>query len=637
MKKKPQLSRIFGGIVACLLLLGACAAALTYFHSNTFVRAAGPTATVNHYEYVFPDGGIYVYDMDNNQALVKHINLPIFKGGRGCVVDPASNSLYLSYNGDGGPHGTGSLLKYNLLNDTVVWTKNYTFGIDSMAITPDGKTIYMPDGEASYDGTWRIINTSDGSVTGSIFTATGDAAHNTVMSLDGKHVYLGALNSSYLYRVDTSTNKIVEKIGPLSNGVRPFTINGSETLAYTTATGFLGFEVSSITTGKLLYHVPIKGFASSNAAEVSHGITLSPDEKEVYVIDTANSYAHVFDVSGVPATAPVQVADIPLRKMSGSSVPAESPCLYDCTHEGWILHSRDGRFVYVGDSGDVIDTATRKVVNNLDPLFNTRKYLEIDFSNGNAISTSTRQGMGYVTGSGGVPTPTPTSTTTVTPSPTSTTVVTPSPTSTTVVTPSPTSTLTPTPNPGTTIAQDTFQRANQTHWGTASDSHVWAADANTQNTFSIVSNQGQISNGNTYYNAVLGATTSNAEVLLSGSISSFNNANMGAVLRWKDTNDWYKAYVSGTSLVIQAKVNGTYSTVGSTTFSATAGQSYTIRFRAVGTGFYAKAWATGTTEPTAWMVTGTNTSLQTGYCGVRVQLQSGVTAKFSSFLATTAS
>ena len=625
MKPISRSSRLFGGLAASLLLLGVCAAALVYLHSNAFVHAAGPEITVHHYEYVFPDGGIYVYDADNNFALVKHINLPMFTGGRGCVVDSASNSLYLSYNGDGGSHGTGSLLKYNLLTDTVVWTKNYTFGIDSLAITPDGKTIYMPDGEASYDGTWHVLNASDGSVTSSIFTATGDAAHNTIVSLDGKYVYLGALNSSFLYKVDTSTNKIVEKIGPLTPGVRPFTINGSQTLAYTTATGFLGFDVSSITTGKLLYHVPIKGFAPSNAPEDSHGITLSPNEKEVYVIDTANSYAHVFDVSKVPASAPVQVADIPLRKMSGSGVPAETPCSYDCTHEGWILHSLDGRFVYVGDSGDVIDTATRKVITNLDPLYNTRKYLEIDFSNGSAVATSSRQGMGYVTGSGGIPTPMPTSTTV------------PTPTSTMSSTPSPTSTLTPTPIPGTTIAQDTFQRANQTHWGTASDGHVWAADANTQAAFSIVTNQGQVSNGNTYYNAVLGSTAGNAEVLLSSSISSFTNANIGVVLRWNDTNNWYKAYISGTNLVIQAKIKGNYRVIGSTAFNAVGGQSYTIRFRAVGSGLYAKVWITGTAEPAAWMVTGTDTALQTGYCGLRTQLQSGVTVRISSFLATTAS
>lgn len=231
-----------------------------------------------HYLYVFPDGGMYVYDIDNGYSLVKFISLPMLSGGRGVVADPASGMLYISYHGDGGTHGNGSMLKYNLLTDTVVWTVDYPFGIDSMAITPDGKTIYMPDGERSYDGTWHILNTSNGSVVGSIFIGAGLAAHNTVVSLDGTHVYLGALNYNYLVEVDTATNTIINKIGPLTNGVRPFTINGTQTLAFTTATNFLGFQVSSITTGQVLYTVPITGFTSPAGYNPSHGISLSPDE-----------------------------------------------------------------------------------------------------------------------------------------------------------------------------------------------------------------------------------------------------------------------------------------------------------------------------------------------------------------------
>ena len=38
-----------------------------------------------------------------------------------------------------------------------------------MAITPDGRTIYMPDGEKEYDGNiWRVVNAATGRVTGSI-------------------------------------------------------------------------------------------------------------------------------------------------------------------------------------------------------------------------------------------------------------------------------------------------------------------------------------------------------------------------------------------------------------------------------------------------------------------------------------
>src|SRR5436305_7320594 len=42
------------------------------------------------------------------------------------------------------------------------------------------------------------------------------------------------------------------------------------------------------------------------------------------------------------------------------------------------------------------------------------------------------------------------------------------------------------------IAQDTFQRANQSLWGVSSDGHLWSGDANTSKDFSINGNVGQI-------------------------------------------------------------------------------------------------------------------------------------------------
>lgn len=212
----------------------------------------------------------------------------------------------------------------------------------------------------------------------------------------------------------------------------------------------------------------------------------------------------------------------------------------------------------------------------------------------------------------------------------------PSPTPTVTTSPSPTLTLTPlpSPSPGATLAQDTFQRPNQALWGKASDGQTWRGDANKQSVFSIASNTGQVSNGSSTHNAILGPATTDAEVLFSGSISSFTSANMGAVLRWSDTNNWYKAYINGKKLTIQKRVSGTVTTLGTATFAATAGTSYTLRFRVVGTSLNARVWQTGTTEPTNWMVTATDTALSSGFCGLRVQIASGVTVSFTSFLAT---
>ncbi len=211
--------------------------------------------------------------------------------------------------------------------------------------------------------------------------------------------------------------------------------------------------------------------------------------------------------------------------------------------------------------------------------------------------------------------------------------VTPSPS--TTISPSPTMALSPapSPSPGTTLAQDTFQRANQQHWGKASDGQTWSADANTSSVFSISNNTGQLANGSIAYNAVLGPIATNAEVIFSGSMSSFNNANLGAVLRWTDTNNWYKAYISGGSLVIQKKVNGTYATLKTVPFAATAGISYSIDFSVVGTTLSANAWQTGTSEPSGWMATATDSSLASGNCGLRIQLQSGISATITSFQA----
>jgi hypothetical protein len=118
-------------------------------------------------------------------------------------------------------------------------------------------------------------------------------------------------------------------------------------------------------------------------------------------------------------------------------------------------------------------------------------------------------------------------------------------------------------------------------------------------------------------------------------MSSFNNTNMGAVLRWTDGNNWYKAYVDGTNLVIQKKVNGSTTILNETQFAAQAGISYTLRFSVVGSTLSVKVWQTGNAEPDIWMATATDTTLQSGYCGLRILVQNGTTAHITTFTATT--
>ena len=379
-----------------LLLAGLAIAAIALAAGFRFVGSASPTRsygtspavltarsqTVGHYEYVFAYQIIDVYDVDHANRLVQRIRLPQTETVRGAVASPATQMLFISEGGQGGASGNGSLLAYDLRTGKVAWHRSYSTGVDSIAITPNGKTIYLPVGEQSGNGTWEIVDASNGKVTGSIEAGAG--AHNTIVGLDGKNVYLAGVDKPYLAVASTATNTIVREIGPLSTGGRPFTINGAQTLAFTTAENILGFQVSSIGSGKVLYTVRVPGFPYDPATfrrSPSHGIALSPDERRLYVIDTPNGYVHAFDVSRLPAAPPRMIASVKLH--------------HPPPNDGWLQLSRDGRYLYVGRAGDVIDTRTLKVTGFLAPLRETATSIEIDWQHGRVVGTTSRYSVGY--------------------------------------------------------------------------------------------------------------------------------------------------------------------------------------------------------------------------------------------------
>jgi len=143
---------------------------------------------------------------------------------------------------------------------------------------------------------------------------------------------------------------------------------------YVTQRGLLGFRVIDMRTGATRYVVHFKGFTWNRRFgpnPPSHGLALAPDRPELWVLDTPNRTAHVFDVSALPNSPPRRVEDVRLSKTFSEI--------------GSLTLSADGRFLYVGDSGDVVDTRTRKPVANLEALQHSRVLLEVDWVNGRPV------------------------------------------------------------------------------------------------------------------------------------------------------------------------------------------------------------------------------------------------------------
>ncbi|GAB3935145.1 hypothetical protein GCM10028804_53720 [Larkinella terrae] len=319
--------------------------------------------------------GIQVFDIDNNHRFVKFIQTKGFqKNGKpsnvkGVDVSLATNCIYIST--------LEALQCIDMSTEKVLWEREYEGGVDRISISPDGKTIYMPSLEKEF---WTVVDAKTGDVITKIVTNSG--SHNTIYGPAGKYVYLAGLKSTMLNVADAKTHTIAKKVGPFSADIRPFTINGAETLVYVNVNGLLGFEVGDLVTGKFLHRVVVEGF---NIGEVkrhscpSHGIGMTPDEKEIWLCDGANNRVHVFDNTVMP---PVQKTSILVRDMPG-----------------WITFSMDGKYAYPS-SGDIIDVKTRKIVATLeDQHFNqvqSEKMVEIHFSGGKAVAAGDQFGIGQL-------------------------------------------------------------------------------------------------------------------------------------------------------------------------------------------------------------------------------------------------
>jgi DNA-binding beta-propeller fold protein YncE len=317
--------------------------------------------------------GLLVFDIDRDHRFIKRIptagldskGVPL--NVKGICASPRTKRVYIST--------IKQLMCVDLASEKVLWEKSYELGCDRMAITPDGRLIFLPCLEGPL---WYVVRAEDGEIAARITPNSG--SHNTIAGKNGKEAYLAGLKSPFLTVADTRTFQVIRTVGPFSASIRPFTVNGSQTVCFVNVNDLLGFEVGDLKTGRKRYRVEVEGFqkgATKRHGCPSHGIGMTPDEKEIWLCDAANSRVHVFDAAVMP---PKQIASIALRDQPG-----------------WITFSIDGRYAYPS-TGDVIDTHTRKVVAALKDEtgreVQSEKMVEIDYSGVDPIRVGDQFGLG---------------------------------------------------------------------------------------------------------------------------------------------------------------------------------------------------------------------------------------------------
>ena len=339
--------------------------------------ALGESQTKRYLYMSTPDGaqepgrsgtGILIFDIDNGHKFVRRIDIPIFKEGlRGFTGNARTHRVYYSTT-------NRRLGAFDLETEKIVWDKTLPGGCDRSSITMDGKKIYVPTGwwYSGEDSGFLVVNAENGELIKRI--PVGPQAHNSIVSLDGRRVYLGTRTMLTIF--DTSTDRMIRQIKDVGErGVFPYTLDSRNRVGYVCLGNHVGFDVVNLETGKVLHRV----FAGDQPIpHRTHGAGLTPDETELWISDQKGRKLFIFDATKMP---PEPKGHVELSQGG----------------HGWVTFSLDGRYAW-SHTPDVFDVKTKNLVATLKDENGTpvssSKFIEVHFRDGKVVQMGNEFGLG---------------------------------------------------------------------------------------------------------------------------------------------------------------------------------------------------------------------------------------------------
>jgi YVTN family beta-propeller protein len=321
--------------------------------------AVGQIPQVN-YTYVAnaADGTVSAVDLVNEQVVW---TLKI--GERAAHGIAASPDAGIVYAGDAAAR---ELVVIDAGQQAVIKRIPLSTAVHGIDISPDGRTLWV-GGALDNDpikGTLTVIDTTSLTIEDVISPGLGSASHFT-FTPDGGEVWIASTSTNLVWIVDTNTRQVAAAV-PLALPVaaqRP--LPGDDWGEYLAERQIIGLnEVAISPDGRRAYAVGpttselfVIDVASRQvlnhvtAGERAHGVSVSPDGREVWVADWAG-VVNVFDAQSLEQLASIPVADPGGRAVQGAN---------------HVAFSADGARIYVSsiDQVVVLDAARREVTQRL--------------------------------------------------------------------------------------------------------------------------------------------------------------------------------------------------------------------------------------------------------------------------------
>ena len=207
----------------------------------------------------FGGAGILVFDIDDGHKFVKRIATDREQGREAATTSRASCANAAT---EEAPlhHARSAVLRRSASPRRRCWEKELPQGCDRMAITPDGKTLYVPSFEKD---TWNVVDAATGNVLATIETKSG--AHNTIVRA---RRHAGVPGRAEVAAPVRRRHEDAQGRSPRSGRSRRRSgrsrSTAAQTLCFVNVNELLGFEVGDLKTGKKLHRVEVQGFKTGH-------------------------------------------------------------------------------------------------------------------------------------------------------------------------------------------------------------------------------------------------------------------------------------------------------------------------------------------------------------------------------------
>jgi 6-phosphogluconolactonase (cycloisomerase 2 family) len=350
-------------VAALLMLLGLFVITAKSARATEEMRSNPPRSLYAVNESSDDRGSISVYDMDDGHRRIKTIQtVPGVSDVRGVAVSGATGKLYVAYLD---ASGAGMVYCLDVYNDSVLWNRAITPGVDRLAINPDGKLLYVPTWEGGSADYINVVDANTGEIVREVHFS--NRSHDTQYPVSGpifQETKAEDGSGNYLYLVDPSSYA-VSRIGPYPGILGPYAVDSASSYAANNVTNLWGMQVANLKTGEIIT-ATIPNHPPGDAG-LLHGIGWTPDQTEVWA-NSSGTDPHVYVWDMRNPMVPVLKETMTLRSGRGSH---------------WLTFDIKGDYGYVApvknraDGTEIFDARTHSSVG---VIGSSEDMLEIDFA-----------------------------------------------------------------------------------------------------------------------------------------------------------------------------------------------------------------------------------------------------------------